>query len=84
MAEIIRGKDKGTAVTIDQWCNDWFTIKEMDVVRGGTVSATSIKLNESETREVRESIEQGRAGQMGNWFDLLDNGTFRRKPRSTC
>lgn len=27
-AVVKRGKDKGSVVTISQWCNDWFTIQE--------------------------------------------------------
>lgn len=69
-------------VTLVQWCNDWFTVDVSKDLRGVVCGVMKLTLNESERDMVRESIANGEAGHMGNWFELQDDGTFKRKPRS--
>lgn len=84
MAEIRKGPHKGKKLTIVQWCNDWFQVDALDgaPIKGGTIGVMNIKLNELERAEVAKSIEDGQAGRMGDWYELQDDGTFRRKERA--
>lgn len=36
-AIILKGKNKGKIVTISQWCNDWFSIRENNTVYSPTM-----------------------------------------------
>jgi hypothetical protein len=74
MALILRGKNKGHFITISQFCNDWFSL-----INGDIVSPLSIKLNAQEQAEVKNAERLGRTGMMFQWFELLGDGKFRRR-----
>jgi hypothetical protein len=71
MAEIRKGKFKGTKVSVLQWCNDWFMVDP-----GGIISPTNIILDEDEMKKVSEHKN---SGLLFGLFDLLPNGTFKRR-----
>jgi len=77
MATILRGKRKGEEVKLHQWCNDWITTEEGDVV-----NPLSLQLTPEEAAEVRASAERGECGHMFVLYDLNDDGRFTKKARS--
>lgn len=76
MATIIRGKRKGEQVTLHQWCNDWMTTED-----GEVLSPLSVRLAEDEIERVRASHAAGDVGHMFLLYDLDSDGRFRKKGR---
>lgn len=75
MATVTKGKDKGLEFTIHQFCNDWFISRET----GKVLSPTSVKLDPEEIKTVRGAAARGLTGKMFDWYDLMENGTFRKR-----
>lgn len=81
MAEM-KTRNGNVPVKIVQWCNDWFIVDIPGVAKNVTCNPTKLTLTTREANRVRKSIEAGQAGQMGSWFELQDDGKFKRKKRS--
>lgn len=78
MAEIIRGKYKGQTATINQWCNNWFSVDTEGLPM--ILSPTSLRLTEEEADAYAKSIADGQAGTMDAEF-MLTEGAFKRRKR---
>jgi hypothetical protein len=69
--KIIRGKDKGKIVEINQWCNNWITS-----IMGKVYSLTQVQLNPDEIKQI---LNNQNNGYMFEVYNLLPNGIFKRK-----
>lgn len=71
MAKVIWGKGLGSTVTIAQYCNDWFTVKENHRV----YSPTALRLDPDEMAMVL----QNPCGTLLEEFEPHEDGTFTRR-----
>lgn len=79
MATILRGKRKGEEVTIDQWCNDWVTVHNLDYTYVKVVGITALKFTPEELYKILTSEN---LGIMLTTFEVDRlNGRFIRKKR---
>ena len=74
MATLLRGNRKGDEVSVGQFCNDWFTVRDSE---GKTLvlSPTSLQFTPEEVKMIKDCKN---SGMLFRFFTLLPNGTFRK------
>lgn len=72
--KIIKGKHKGKKFTINQFCNNWFTVKEAALV----FSPTMVELNTEEMMRVIKATANKDIGIMFGVYKLLASGKFKK------
>lgn len=76
MATILKGKLKGKKATINQWCNDWFSVTVDGVPK--IVSPTALQLTNDEMLRVFKHKNNGMLLQL---FEPTEDFRFKRKSK---